>query len=373
MQIPLSCVMVDLDFFKRINDVHGHLMGDHVLKVVANLMTENARGSDSVCRYGGEEFCVLLPEAGEEAAAAWAERVRSVLASQQIVFGDECLRINGSFGVAQRYEDMQTPECLIDQADQALLCAKRTGRDRVICYQSLDESGDLKIEDNPQADPFDGIEARHIMTPMVVCLREEETINQAAEFFLRSRINSTPVIDKEGILVGMLSEKDLMTALGSLNYWNLPIHNAMKPNVISYEEDTPVRTIYDFLCRVSIRRVVIVKDGRPTGSISRATLLRWFRNLVISKGLVEHECVLVPDPESDPHRSKERLTGTTRQLVRQATELLRHFHRDDGDLMQHILGGVTAIQELGYDLLAYSRYANDEGVFDSVTEGSGME
>ena len=60
----------------------------------------------------------------------------------------------------------------------------------------------------------------------------------------------------------------------------------MRPNVISYEEDTPIRVIYEFLCRVSIRGVVITKDGRPTGTISRNSLLRWFRDWVISKGLI---------------------------------------------------------------------------------------
>ena len=345
LHLPLSCVMVDLDFFKRINDIHGHPTGDQVLKLVSKSMLDNTRACDTVCRYGGEEFCILLPETGEEAAALWAERMRTTLAAQRIRAGGECLQITGSFGIAQRYEDTQTPEQLIDQADQALLCAKRTGRDRVIRYQSLNESGDLKIENGAQADLFKGIEARHVMTPLVVCLREEESIGQAAEFFLRSRINSTPVIDETGKLVGVLSEKDLMMTLVSLDYWQLPVRDVMKPNVIIYEENTPVRTIYEFLCRVSIRRVIIVKDGRPTGSISRATLLRWFRNLVISKGLVEHETMQLPDAESDPYHSKERLVETARQLARQATELLQHFENDDDDLMPHIVGGSTGMQE----------------------------
>jgi two-component system, cell cycle response regulator len=373
LRLPLSCVMVDMDFFKRINDLHGHPMGDQVLKAVAAVMAGNTRASDSLCRYGGEEFCVLLPDTDEEAAAAWAERVRVALAALRIAHGGDSLRISGSFGVAQCFEDVQTPEQLIDRADQALLAAKQTGRDRVVRYRVLDESGELHIERDSQAELFDGIEARHVMTPMVLCLREEESLGRAAEYFLRSRINSTPVIDGGGKLVGMISEKDLMAALVSLNYWRVPVREVMKPNVIAYEEDTPVRMIYEFLCRVSIRRVVIVKDGRPTGSISRATLLRWFRNLVVGKGLVEHEGVLPPDPQNDPLRSKERLAETARQISREATGLLRDFQEDDEDLMQHVLGGATAIQELAYDLLAYARYATADGIPASATEGSGME
>jgi diguanylate cyclase (GGDEF)-like protein len=376
--VPLSCVMVDLDFFKRINDIHGHPMGDSVLKLVAKLMSESTRGSDFLCRYGGEEFCVLLPETSEEAAAAWAERVRIALSSLRIAIGNEWLQITGSFGAAQCYEDTQTPEELVDQADQALLCAKRTGRDRVIRFQSLNESGDLKIENSPQADLFEGIEARHVMTPLVVCLREEETIGQAAEFFLRSRLNSTPVIDMEGKLVGVLSEKDLMMTMVSLDYWQLPVRDVMKPHVITYQENTPIRTIYEFLCRVSIRRVVVVKDGKPTGSISRTTLLRWFRNLVIRKGLVEREYAQVPHSESDPYHSKERLNETARQLAHQATDLLEKFQNGEEDLMPYIVGGATGMQELMIDLLAYSRFANVGGACASgmqamLTEGNSLE
>ncbi len=74
LKLPLSCVMTDLDFFKQINDVYGHPVGDSVLKFVAELLLDNSRASDTVCHYGGEEFCVLLPETDENGAAVWAER-----------------------------------------------------------------------------------------------------------------------------------------------------------------------------------------------------------------------------------------------------------------------------------------------------------
>jgi diguanylate cyclase (GGDEF)-like protein len=378
LHLSLSCVMVDLDFFKRINDNQGHPAGDQVLKAVAKLMIEKTRTSDTVCRYGGEEFCILLPETNEQSGAIWADRMRLALASERIVCGDEQLQITGSFGIAQRYDDTQTPEQLIDQADQALLCAKRTGRDRVVRFQSLNESSELKIENNWQADLFKGFEAQHVMTPLVFCLHEEETIAQAAEFFLRSRINSTPVVDEDGKLAGVLSEKDLMMTLISPDYWQLPVRDAMRPNVITYEETTPVRTIYEFLCRVSLRRVIIVQGGRPTGSISRATLLRWFRNLVISKGLAEHEYMQLPYPDIDPYHSKVRLVETARKLVSQSAELQRLIDKDDEDLVPYIVGGSTGMQELLYDMLAYSRYANADresasGLQDMLSEGSYLE
>jgi diguanylate cyclase (GGDEF)-like protein len=373
-QIPISCVMIDLDFFKQVNDINGHQAGDVVLKSVAELLLEYSRRSDSVCRYGGEEFCILLPDANETDATVWAERVRLKMAELQIPAGDKHIHINGSFGVSQRHDDTHSPEALVDEADQALLCAKRTGRDRVVRYESLNDAGELELV-TTETDLFKGILARHIMTPMVVCLREDQTIGQAAEFFIRSRINSTPVVDDQGKLRGMLSEKDLMAAMVSLNCWKHPVSSVMRPNVITYTEDTPARTIYEFLCRVAMRRIVIVKDGCPTGTISRGTLLRLFRNLVFSKGLLEPEQDEGARTNVDPHHSREYLEETTRQLSVLVSQLQLCLQDDNNDLMPYVVGGATGMQGLVDDLLAYARYADSGKICASdkqsmLTEGN---
>jgi two-component system, cell cycle response regulator len=357
--LPLSCVMMDLDFFKQVNDIHGHQTGDIVLKRVGELLLESSRRSDSVCRYGGEEFCILLPEACEADARAWAERARLKLAEIQIPVGDKFIRVSGSFGVSQRHDDTHSPEALVDEADQALLCAKRTGRDRVVRYESLNDAGELELV-TTETDLFKDILAQHIMTPMVICLREEQTIGQAAEFFIRSRINSTPVVNAQGKLSGMLSEKDLMAAMVSLSCWEHPVSNVMRPNVITYEEDTPARTIYEFLCRVAMRRIVIVKDGRPTGTISRGTLLRLFRNLVLSKGLLQDNQGNGAGAKVDPCHPREHLEDTTRQLAIQVSQLQLHLQNDNEELMPYVIGGATGMQGLVDDLLAYSQYADSD-------------
>ncbi len=355
-RLPLSCVMVDIDFFKRINDSHGHLAGDAVLKSIAQELARSSRKSDCVCRCGGEEFCFMLPETKEQDAALWAERTRKHLASMEFPIPGGKTRITCSFGVAQIHDDTQTCEQLVDEADQALLCAKRSGRDRVVRFESLSDAGERELEDAGQyGSLFRGITAREVMTPVVVGLRETDTVGQAAEFFLHSRLNSTPVVDAQGRLSGILSEKDLMAALVTPDFWNRPIREAMKPNVICYPPETPIRTIYEFLCRVAIRRVVIVEEGQPTGTISRCTLLRWFQNLLVSKGLVGSVSFADDGRSTD---SKWRLERTARELAGRVADLQSRLDDEPQDLVPSVVGGVTCMQELLDDLLAHVRFAD---------------
>src|SRR5690606_8073460 len=95
------------------------------------------------CRFGGEEFCVLLTETGEEDARRWAERAREALAQLEIPAGKNTLTVSASFGVAGLLDDTKDIEALIDAGDQALLVAKQAGRDRVVCYRSLCEAGNF--------------------------------------------------------------------------------------------------------------------------------------------------------------------------------------------------------------------------------------
>jgi len=129
--MSLSCIMLDLDLFKQINDTHGHLAGDAILKMVAELLETHSRANDDVCRYGGEEFCLLLPESDQDEAAAFAARMCSTLEQTPICHGNKVIHVTASFGVAQQNERMSIANELVDAADQALLRAKQSGRNRV--------------------------------------------------------------------------------------------------------------------------------------------------------------------------------------------------------------------------------------------------
>lgn len=124
--------MIDLDNFKNINDTYGHSCGDNVLKVVAETLSKNVREIDTFCRWGGEEFVVLLPETNLETAMIWAERARELLASKLIESHDEqSLNVTASFGVMATCGENETVETLMEKVDKALYRAKESGKDCV--------------------------------------------------------------------------------------------------------------------------------------------------------------------------------------------------------------------------------------------------
>ena len=129
---PMSFIMIDLDYFKNYNDSFGHIAGDIVLKSVGEMLKEffNDPGS-LVCRYGGEEFCVLLPDCDKEKASALANGIREKVANETIYLRRKKTNITISLGVATFPEDAQIKEDLIHKADLALYEAKNTGRDKV--------------------------------------------------------------------------------------------------------------------------------------------------------------------------------------------------------------------------------------------------
>ncbi|ANK85287.1 MULTISPECIES: PleD family two-component system response regulator [Rhizobium] len=131
---PLSVLITDIDRFKQVNDTYGHDGGDEVLREFANRVRSTIRGADLACRYGGEEFVVVMPDTSPEVAAAVAERLRAAVESAPFMLkrSSEALNVTASFGIASRIGAVLTPDQLMKQADLALYEAKNTGRNRVV-------------------------------------------------------------------------------------------------------------------------------------------------------------------------------------------------------------------------------------------------
>lgn len=133
-----SLIMFDIDFFKKLNDTHGHQAGDEALKSVAALLKREVRPSDQVARYGGEEFAVILPQTNTDEAVLVAERLRQMLIVQDIaIAANQTIRVTASLGVATFPDDAQNDESLLGSADQALYAAKHGGRNRVMSFKGL--------------------------------------------------------------------------------------------------------------------------------------------------------------------------------------------------------------------------------------------
>jgi diguanylate cyclase (GGDEF)-like protein len=127
---------MDLDHFKQINDNEGHLFGDEVLRAVGKLLQSTTRISDIVARYGGEEFILFLPETNSTEAKSLAERIRALLAKNDIAYGKSARHVTASLGIASRiHTSASKVELLIDYADQALYDSKESGRNKVTLYE----------------------------------------------------------------------------------------------------------------------------------------------------------------------------------------------------------------------------------------------
>ena len=137
---PLAVMVLDVDHFKQINDTHGHLAGDQVLRDVATLVRRTVRASDVICRLGGEEFLVVLPGTGLEGGIELAQRLRAGLEAQPSSFDGKAIACTVSIGVAAYAHHVEGVDALIASADAALYAAKLGGRNRVVATPKADAS-----------------------------------------------------------------------------------------------------------------------------------------------------------------------------------------------------------------------------------------
>jgi diguanylate cyclase (GGDEF)-like protein len=146
---PFSIIMMDVDDFKKLNDSYGHLVGDRVLRAIANVIKAQMRGVDTAARYGGEEMAVILPRTEMVGAYNLAERIRESIAELRITTDDDppkALGVTASLGIAAYPESKAVNgEDLVRKADRALYRAKKTGKNRVELFWNDEPSGLHKL------------------------------------------------------------------------------------------------------------------------------------------------------------------------------------------------------------------------------------
>jgi diguanylate cyclase (GGDEF)-like protein/PAS domain S-box-containing protein len=141
-KLPISGIMVDIDFFKSINDDFGHSMGDDVLRAIAATLRDSVRLGDLVCRYGGEEFFILLPHTDIDTATAIGEKIRLAVAATKF----PQLSVTASLGVSSITLGAKEPHDILDQADKCLYVAKRNGRNQVVRFDQVPE--DVAVDES---------------------------------------------------------------------------------------------------------------------------------------------------------------------------------------------------------------------------------
>jgi diguanylate cyclase (GGDEF)-like protein len=229
-RIALSCIMIDIDKFKNINDTHGHQAGDQVLQRIADWVRSELRESDFLCRYGGEEFCLLLPHANADDSARVAERIRSSVSSRDI----SGIKVTVSLGISSTEFGAGDPQELLGQADKALYTAKNSGRNKAIrwdiCKDWFSHDSAKPAEEPAQERDQDGpFIPYHVVSALMLALahRDVETAEhsrQVAEFCVAAAQNLMSlgdcfVLEVAGLLhdVGKLGVPDsILLKPGSL-------------------------------------------------------------------------------------------------------------------------------------------------------------
>lgn len=231
---PLSVMMVDIDFFKAINDNYGHSTGDQVLKSVGATLLSEAGGDNVVCRYGGEEFAVLLPSTSIAEASLVAERMRTAIESLQFTG----FRVTTSIGVSERSGTCCQPQDALDQADKGLYVAKRDGRNRVVRWDQLptdlvvDESSISRTKGS-DADESQTLVPYHAVAALVSALayRDQMTAQHSR------RVADLCVSCAEGLL--SMKECYLLecaAVLHDIGKVGVPDHILLKPGPLTEEE-----------------------------------------------------------------------------------------------------------------------------------------
>ena len=200
--------------------------------------------------------------------------------------------------------------------------------------------------------PFRGVIAAHVMSLQVASLTRQTTVGEAARFFLQHGSHSAPVVDETGNLVGVVSEKAVLGVVLAPEAWSRPIDRITQSDVVSYDQNTPIERIFDFLSRVSMRQVIIVRDGRPVGTISRTSLLRWFSNWALAQRQAQSD-----GPDESEIESRLRLIESIQTLEVRATQLANELAswdaggRMEDDLQGPLIGSVVAMQDLLADIV----------------------
>ena len=265
----LYCVLADVDFFARVNDLHGRLAGDAALAAIATRLKEQCENDEQVFRISGNRFAFLHEAATEAEAVNWADRCRRALAAAEFSPNGQTVKVTASFGVAALEAD-SAPEAALAKAEHPLAIAKQAGRNRVVGAGKIAELTTGRGAGG--GDPLRSAVARDIMTSNVVSFGQQETLEAAFEFLEACQLEALSVVDPDGQLLGVVTADEIRERLASLSLSSQTVGEILAADAPCYEEETTVQTLFEFFQRNEANRAEIVHSGRPTGFVTRGSL-----------------------------------------------------------------------------------------------------
>lgn len=273
-QTQVSCVVFDIDFFRRVEQAAGRGAARSLLKDVASELSALQPEQAVLACFGGDRFCALLPGFNEAAAAQWAERVASALAEATFTVADQPFQLTVSAGAASSASGGSAVK-LLEQANQALLQAQRSGRNCVIRYSVAGATGDEQLEPETL---FAHTTVTEVMAPCTVFLKPHEPLADAAELLKRTRLDAIPVIDTDGLLLGVC-ERARVAAAPEFDYPARLVRDLLTTNVQTFEASANLSSLMQFFSRDERSLAVIVDGKRPIGLVTCDSLVALSRPL----------------------------------------------------------------------------------------------
>jgi len=268
---PAVCVALDVDFLEGVARQHGRDAADALIRAVGEKLIELHEPAEPIASLGAGRFAALLLGVSEEEAVAWAERIRAAVAETEFTVAGAAVRTSLS-GAVVPVAAGADPQAVLEQAAAVLRWAKQSGRNVIVRAGEFSEEIRAWNEFVAQGRLFEGTIARDIMTPCTLALRSGDSLERAGSLLARSHLGVLPVVDDEGRLVGVLCGAALVARPG-VDTSLATVEGVMEAPALARDEETRFDELMDFFRRQPTARLVIVRDGRPTGLVTANNLL----------------------------------------------------------------------------------------------------
>ena len=256
-EVSVGLIMLDVDYFKRINDVRGHAAGDEVLSGIGRILNEEVGDGGLVCRYGGEEFCLLLFNKTEDQTFEFAEGLRRKIAKSHFVFAGRSIKVTCTFGIAADEADQVVLEELTNEADQILTQTKRISRNKVGVASNI-EAAPARPERNETP-----IESYVTLIPTVY---ESRRVQEVQDFVELDESEWCLVIDQKGNYVGCLEKTNLLEL--DSKHKKEAIGEFADSSIPTFETGTPAGMVASFMDRCK-PPIVVITNCSGTSNICK--------------------------------------------------------------------------------------------------------